>query len=157
MTAIDAPAQLDKETENFLLDVNILVALISANHSHHRSAHNWFANVKTWSMTPLTEVALIRLSLNPEVVGEQLSPSVVLHTVSLLKKQSGFAFIKDDSSLTDSIYPEDQFFGYRQVTDFHLINLAAKSGCKFATFDIKLKSAVPPSVKKVIEVVPVLS
>ena len=37
-----------------LPDVNVLVALLSANHLHHTAARDWFASTPRFATTPIT-------------------------------------------------------------------------------------------------------
>ncbi len=51
----------------YLLDVNVLIALIDANHVHHDRAHQWFAaeGVHAWATCATTENGLLRIVGNP--------------------------------------------------------------------------------------------
>lgn len=53
----------------YLLDANVLLALAWPNHLHHAAAHLWFAkNHKSgWATCPLTQLAFVRLSMQPAV------------------------------------------------------------------------------------------
>ncbi len=47
----------------YLLDVNVLIALIDANHVHHDRAHQWFAaeGIHAWATCATTENGLLRI------------------------------------------------------------------------------------------------
>ena len=47
----------------YLLDVNVLIALIDPNHVHHDRAHQWFAaeGVHAWATCATTENGLLRI------------------------------------------------------------------------------------------------
>ena len=47
----------------FLLDANVLIALIDPVHLQHNSAHAWFSTVgqQAWATCPLTENAALRI------------------------------------------------------------------------------------------------
>jgi predicted nucleic acid-binding protein len=47
----------------FLLDVNVLIALIDPAHIQHDRAHAWFAKFgkKAWATCPLTENGVLRI------------------------------------------------------------------------------------------------
>jgi len=47
----------------FLLDVNVLIALIDPAHVRHDRAHQWFAEVgeQAWATCPLTENGVLRI------------------------------------------------------------------------------------------------
>ena len=47
----------------FLLDVNVLIALIDSAHLDHDRAHEWFAaeGKHAWATCPMTENAVLRI------------------------------------------------------------------------------------------------
>ena len=51
----------------FLLDVNVLIALIDPTHVGHDAAHNWFGEVgaASWATCPLTENGVIGIVGHP--------------------------------------------------------------------------------------------
>ena len=125
----------------FLPDVNVLVALTNSTHVHHTAAHRWLAALDPpdrWATTPLTESALVRLTLNPVVVGRAVPVPEALRVLRELRAQPGHTFVPDDSSVARPEITVDGLAGSRQVTDLHLVNLAAASGCVLATFDSRL-------------------
>ncbi|MEA9444378.1 hypothetical protein SK355_03445 [Candidatus Fukatsuia symbiotica] len=50
----------------FLLDVNVLIALIDPAHIQHDAAHNWFKKQgqQAWATCPLTENGVLRIGMN---------------------------------------------------------------------------------------------
>jgi len=52
----------------FLLDVNVLIALIDSSHVSHELAHDWFAREgrSCWATCPITENGLVRIIANPK-------------------------------------------------------------------------------------------
>lgn len=140
---------------NRLLDANVLVALVAPNHEHHASAHRWFAGVDSWATTPMTEAAFVRLVANPAVMGAEHAPAAALTLLARLRARAGHHFIADASALAQPAIDLAALVGFRQVTDFHLVNLAAQSGSVLATFDAKLVRALGESDRRHVEVVPV--
>ncbi len=51
----------------FLLDVNVLIALVDANHVHHDVVHDWFSRSgkKHFATCPITENGLLRIVGHP--------------------------------------------------------------------------------------------
>ncbi len=47
----------------FLLDANVLIALVVAEHEHHEGASRWFADVDVFLVCPIVEGALVRTLL----------------------------------------------------------------------------------------------
>jgi uncharacterized protein len=109
-----------------LLDVNVLVALVSPQHVHHAAAHRWFAQMSDWATTPIIETAFVRLISNPVVAGTDFT----------------HRFLRDEARLLDPSIDLAALIGPRQVTDFHLVQLAKVAGATLATFDAKLVAAL---------------
>jgi toxin-antitoxin system PIN domain toxin len=126
----------------YLLDVNVVIALTNPSHVHHQRAHQWFAGVKAWATTAITEAAFIRLMLNPAVAGRSATGAEVLSLLAALRAWPGHRFISDDSSLSEPAIDLVGLVGHRQVTDLHLVNLAARSGTVLATFDTAISGAL---------------
>ena len=124
------------EQPGWLLDVNVLVALTLTTHVHHAQAHASLGRHRgTWVTCPLTEAALIRLLLNPKVTGRSFAPALVLQIVSGLSRDPRWRWLPDDSSLARPVIDTAVLVGHWQVTDVHLVNLAATAGLRLATFD----------------------
>jgi len=126
----------------YLLDANVLIALTNPDHLHHRRAHEWFAAVDAWATTPMTEAAFVRLMLNPQVAGRRLTAGEVLDVLRRLRALPGHRFVADDTSLAEPAIDLVALIGHRQVTDLHLVNLAARGGLVVATFDAGLPATL---------------
>ena len=63
----------------FLLDVNILIALIDPAHMQHDQAHDWFARVgrRSFATCPVTENGLLRIVGHPKYPNSPGPPSSV--------------------------------------------------------------------------------
>lgn len=61
----------------FLLDVNVLIALIDPSHVGHDAAHHWFAEQghADWATCPLTQNGVIRIVGNPRYPNSTGSPA----------------------------------------------------------------------------------
>lgn len=125
----------------FLLDVNVLIALIDDLHVHHELAHRWFAAVgrKEWATCPTTENSVLRIVSGPAYANRQASPAVVAGALTGLCKLPGHAFWTDDVRLLGSpdVDPS-RLLRSSQVTDTYLLALAARKGGQLATFDRRL-------------------
>ncbi len=128
----------------FLLDVNVLVALIDPGHVAHDDAHEWFAAMgqTAWATCPITENGVIRIVGNPKYPNSPGSPLPVMEIVGKLRSLPGHIFWPDDVSLVGSgdIIPS-KILTSGQVTDTYLLALAKARGGKLATFDRKLSAA----------------
>lgn len=132
----------------FLLDVNVLIALIDPGHVGHDDAHAWFGAVghSSWATCPMTENGVIRIVGNPKYPNTPGSPADVATIVAKLRGLPGHAFWTDDLSLVGSpdIDPS-RILTSAQVTDTYLLALAATNGGQLATFDRRLS---PAAVKR---------
>jgi toxin-antitoxin system PIN domain toxin len=126
----------------YLLDVGVLVALTNADHVHHGRARAWFVGIDHWATTPMTEAAFVRLMLNPVVAGTQRSAHEVLETLRAMHARRGHVFVTDDSRLTEAVIDLSGLVGHRQVTNLHLVDLAARHGLVLATFDTRISPAL---------------
>ncbi|CEJ15826.1 Ribonuclease VapC39 [bacterium YEK0313] len=128
----------------FLLDVNVLIALIDPGHVAHDAAHAWFAatGATAWATCPMTENGVVRIVGNPKYPNSPGAPSVVIDIVARLRALPGHHFWPDDLSLAGSadIDPA-KILTSLQVTDTYLLALAKAHGGQLATFDRKLSVA----------------
>lgn len=136
----------------FLLDVNVLLALSLPTHQHHAGAARWFATAGSWATTAMTETGYVRLMTNPRVVGYEIAPSQVVDALRSIRSLPGHAFIEDGTSLADPAIDVQRLAGSSQVTDFHLVNLAARAGAVLATFDASLVRALAPDDRRHVQV-----
>lgn len=125
----------------FLLDVNVLIALLDPAHVHHDAAHEWFGanGHKAWATCPLTENGVLRIvghALYPNSAG---TPSAVMALMATLRTLPGHVFWPDDISLMDAERIDaSRLLTSAQVTDSYLLALACRHDAKLATLDRRL-------------------
>lgn len=136
-----------------LLDVNVLLALTNPDHVHFARAQAWFAGVDGWATTPMTEAAFVRLMLNPALAGRHVPAVEVLDVLAKLVKVKGHVFWPDESSWLKPQIDMSVMVGHQQVTDFHLVDLAARHGGKLATFDRAVPKALAPADRRCVELI----
>lgn len=127
-----------------LLDVNVLLALTWDQHVHHEIAHERFAELEAWSTCSITEAGLIRLLLSEPVVGRKVSGGEALGQLDAMRRVAGWHFLTDSASLAEPVIDTRVLMGRRQVTDLHLVNLAAANETVMATFDAGLEASLVP-------------
>lgn len=128
----------------FLLDINVLIALIDPGHVAHDSAHRWFEEqgAEDWATCPLTENGVIRIVGNPRYPNSPGSPAAVAAIVSTLRGLPGHSFWSDDLSLVASTLVDmTRLLTSGQVTDTYLLALASLRGGVLATLDRRLSVA----------------
>jgi len=125
----------------YLLDVNVVIALIDTAHSHHTVAHEWFSEVenRVWATCPIVQNGVIRILSQPTYGNALQTPSVAAEYLAEVCLRSGHEFWPDDLSLLMSkIVDRSKLLSPRQVTDTYLLGLAVSRGGKLATLDRRL-------------------
>lgn len=126
----------------YLLDANVLIALAWPQHVHHQAAHRWFAKTggKSWATCAITQLAFVRISCNPAIVADAVSPTESTRVLLAITRVSGHRFWSDAVALNQIEEMQSlAIIGHRQVTDAYLLGLARHhKGC-LATFDRGLK------------------
>jgi hypothetical protein len=134
-----------------LLDVNVLIALLDADHVQHTRTRDWFrAHAKRgWASCPLTQNGCIRIMSLP-AYPNPVPTSAVIERLAAATRHPSHEFWADDCSLLDpGVVHADRVHGPKQVTDVYLLALAVKHQGQFTTFDGKVPvSAVPNATKK---------
>jgi toxin-antitoxin system PIN domain toxin len=112
-----------------LLDVNVLIALVAAEHVHHDVVERWLAEGPApFATCPVTQGALVRhLLRNGAAVDE------VVTVVRAWTSDERHEFWADDVGYTE--VDLRGVVGHRQVTDAYLAGLARARGGRLATLD----------------------
>jgi uncharacterized protein len=112
-----------------LLDANVLIALVVAEHVHHDAAEAWLERAEgPFATCPLTQTALLRF-----LVREGWPARDAAAVLAALARHPRHAFWPADLG-ADAI-AWDRVDGYRQVTDAYLAALARAKRGHLATFD----------------------
>ena len=120
-----------------LLDVNVLIALLDADHSLHASAIRWFAaNAKEgWASCPITQNGCVRVMSHPGYPNP-LPVRAIVERLAEATANASHAFWPDDVSLLDGrIVDPGRIHGPRQVSDLYLLALAVANRGRLVTFD----------------------
>ncbi len=85
----------------FLLDVNVLIALIDPNHVAHDQAHEWFGATGhlSWSTCPITENGALCIVGHPSYPNTPGSPAAVAEILHAMRDLPGHEFWPKDMSL----------------------------------------------------------
>ena len=120
-----------------LLDVNVLIALLDADHSLHGRATQWFGDHLRagWASCPITENGCARVMSHPGYPNP-LPVHAVMARLAEARQGSLHEFWPDDVSLLDTQVANcTRIHGPRQITDVYLIALAVRHGGRFVTLD----------------------
>lgn len=130
-------------SSRYLLDVNVLIAMIDDEHQHFPAAQNWFAKLagREWATCPLTETGLIRYVMNPATGFPANGLKAAVNALSDLSKRPGHSFWPIIESWTTLTKPfAERIFGHQQVTDAYLLGIAVKQNGVLVTFDHGLRN-----------------
>lgn len=125
----------------FLLDINVLIALIDPAHLQHDRAHEWFAaeGSQVWATCPLTENGVLRIVGHTRYPNSPGTPAAVATLLASLRELPGHKFWPDDVTLLDArLINKGRLLDSAQVTDSYLLALASAHGGQLATFDQRL-------------------
>lgn len=125
----------------FLLDVNVLIALIDIDHIANERVQRWFLGTGSadWATCPITENGVVRIAGHPRYPGATGDPAVVSDVVKRLRDSPGHRFWPDAISLLDfSGIDLDRIGASARITDIYLLALAVHNGGRLATLDRRL-------------------
>ncbi len=120
-----------------LLDINVLLALLDADHIDHRTARTWLAGeiAHGWASCALTENGFVRVLSQPRYPSP-VSPSQAAARLRTATDTDHHEFWPCDLSLLDrSLLEPERLHGPRQVTDAYLLALAVRHDGRLVTFD----------------------
>ncbi len=123
-----------------LLDVNVLIALLDADHASHRSALAWFGDHArgVWTSCPITQNGCVRIMSHPGYPNAHSVLEIVqrLHAATAGRTHQ---FWPDSRSLLEErLIDATRVHGPRQLTDVYLLALAVKNGGRLVTFDASI-------------------
>lgn len=123
---------------SYLLDLNVLLALVDSGHQHHQKTTEWFESYGkfNWGLCPLTECAFLRVAANPAYRPEPNALEQAVAVLRGLKEHHGFLYWEIDKSWTELTAPfAARISGYRQITNACLLGLAIQKKGALVTFD----------------------
>ena len=131
----------------FLLDVNVLIALMWPAHESHSQVGEWFARHarQGWATCPLTQAAFVRLVSNPAFSRDAVTPREAIALLAGNLKHRYHRFWGDEIGFGEAVEPlQGRLVGHRQVSDAYLLGLAIHKKGKLATLDQALLALLPP-------------
>lgn len=141
----------------YLLDVNVLIALIDPGHVAHGDAHDWFdaEGRQSWATCPITENGLIRIVGNPRYPDGPGSPAIVVGMLEELRRLPGHVFWTDEVGLVaDEGIDGSKILTPGQVTDTYLLALAKARRGQLATFDRRMSVNAVKGGKSALHLIP---
>lgn len=132
----------------YLLDANVLIALVVAEHEHHDAVARWARTSERLALCPVVEGALVRF-----LVRHGESAGVAGELVRRLRADPRCEFWPDQLSYADADLSRVR--GHRQVTDAYLVALASsRPDAVVATLDRGLACLYPEGARLVSRALP---
>jgi len=138
----------------YLLDINLLLALVDPMHVHHEAAHRWFAEYgqQAWATCPLTENGFVRIASHPSYPNRPGDVPVVFSILSQLCEAPGHLFWAEDISILDILAPSI-IITHARISDVYLLGLAVHKNGKLATLDQRIHFDAVRGGKEALELV----
>jgi len=128
-----------------LLDANVLIALLDAEHLHHEAARAWLrSNIQHgWATCPITQNACLRIMAQP-AYPNPLPVARVAERLAEAMATPDHEYWPDNLSLLSAgVIDWRRMIGPKQITDIYLLAIAVQREGRFVTFDARvLPSAV---------------
>ena len=120
-----------------LLDVNMLLALLDADHVDHGRAHAFLDEEisQGWASCPITQNGFVRVITQPRYPSP-VSSSLAIERLRRACATAHHSFWPCDLSLLDpSVIDASRLHGHRHITAAYLLALAVRHTGRFVTFD----------------------
>jgi uncharacterized protein len=134
--------------KNFLPDVNVWVALVSAQHVHNEEAVAWISDVADESVAicRVAQMGLLRLLTNERVMGpDVVSPPKAWELYDQMISDPRFYFLSEPEDLETEwrTHTRRRQAGQAAWTDAYLAAFAESANLRIVTFDKGLKALAP--------------
>ena len=129
----------------YLLDVNLLIALLWPTHEAHAKAQRWFAQNAHhgWATCATTEMGFVRIVSNRSFARPSTSPTDALKVLGGTLDHPSHRFWTEDIGVLDAVaFCGKRLIGHQQVTDAYLLGLAIHKKGKLATLDASVPSFI---------------
>jgi uncharacterized protein len=117
-----------------LLDSNVSIALLDAQHVMHAAAQAWLSQELEagWASCPVTQNGVLRILSQPAYPNHHPSHQFWNGGVSLISA---------------SEVNWRQLLGHRQITDAYLLAVAVAQAGRFVSFDQRISTALVPNAQ----------
>ena len=133
--------------KGYLLDTNLLIALLWPTHDRHDLALKWFAHhrAKGWATCPFTQAGFVRIVSNPAFSRDAVQPREAIHVLSANTAAKDHTFWPDEIPIVEAVaFAGVRLMGHQQVTDAYLLGLAIRRGGVLATLDERIEALMEP-------------
>lgn len=123
------------KSPRYLLDVNVLIALLDENHIHHALVTAWYDTPNLqWAVCSFTEAGLLRYMTRPSAGGLTVQEATAM--LVRLAEQPGYRYqpvAREWQTLCSPFFR--RLFGHNQITDAFLLGVAIRENLVLATCD----------------------
>ncbi|MHB8521537.1 MAG: TA system VapC family ribonuclease toxin [Limisphaerales bacterium] len=133
--------------KGYLLDTNLLIALLWPSHERHDLALKWFARhrAKGWATCPFTQAGFVRIVSNPAFSRDAVQPREAIHVLSANTAAKDHEFWPDELPFAEAVvFTGVRLMGHQQVTDAYLLGLAIRRAGVLATLDQRIVALTEP-------------
>ena len=113
---------------SYLLDVNLLLACAWSGHADHARANRWLNSTAAFATAPITQMGFLRVSMSVAYGASFADAKTALAAILQIKRHRFLT----DATQADAL---PALSTSKDVTDAHLVRLAASHGLKLATLD----------------------
>jgi toxin-antitoxin system PIN domain toxin len=133
-----------------LLDVNVLIALLDADHSSHAAAVRWLEENgrEGWASCPITQNGCIRVMSHPGYPNPIPVRAIVERLAQAARHELHEAWNDDVSLLDPGVADSSRIHGPRQLTDVYLLALAVAHRGRLVTFDRTIPIDAVPGAQR---------
>ena len=119
----------------YLLDVNVLVALLDEEHIHHERAMRWFDSPSLdWGLCAFTEAGYLRVATHPDVGAFTMEEANA--SLESILSHPGYRYWPIQLGYLELAAPfKRRIFGHQQITDAFLLGLAIHENGALVTTD----------------------
>jgi toxin-antitoxin system PIN domain toxin len=119
----------------YLLDVNLLFALLSPDHIHYKLARKWLVSTEqSWGTCAFSEAGYMRLATHSRAGGHSFEVAeMALRSLIQHPRFRFWPITKGWSAMSTKL--SSRVYGHQQITDVYLLGLAIQENGTLATLD----------------------
>jgi toxin-antitoxin system PIN domain toxin len=132
-----------------LLDINVLIALLDADHLMHAAAQRWLGRELDagWASCPVTQNGVLRILSQPAYPNHRPVAEVAERLAEACSHPSHRFWSGGVSLISPASAHWRQLLGHRQVTDAYLLAVAVGEGGRFVSFDQRISVDLVPQAR----------
>ena len=102
----------------------------------------------------MTEAGFVRVSSSSALIPAAVPVAAAVAAIAEMRANPGHSYLADDSSLADPAVDISRIVTSKQITDIHLVNLAALRGAVLATLNMAIPSYLSKAERRHVLVLP---